>query len=186
MPKQLSLRELTEDEKREINRIANSRTEPARRVQRAKIIQAMVENPKLPAAKAGRLEGYECDAPGRLWVKRFNAQGLAGLEDEPRSGRPRTHSEQVRSALISLATHKPDSVGYPFKLWTLERLQVAFEEREKVHLSDSTIWTWLDEEGLEWKRQQSWFHEAEKHDPQFVEKRGPSSKPTSPRRRARG
>ena len=62
----------------------------------------------------------------------------------------------------------------PFKLWTLERLQSAFKERQGVHLSDSTIWTWLDEEGLKWKRQQSWFHEAEKHDVEFVEKRGAS------------
>jgi len=45
-----------------------------------------------------------------------------------------------------------------------------------VHLSDSTIWTWMAEEGFEWKRQESWFHEAEKHDLQFVEKRGASSR----------
>jgi hypothetical protein len=31
---------------------------------------------------------------------------------------------------------------------------------------------------LEWKRQQSWFHEAQRHDPQFVEKRGASSRLT--------
>jgi hypothetical protein len=36
----------------------------------------------------------------------------------------------------------------------------------------------MDEEGFEWKRQESWFHEAEKHDPQFVEKRDLSSKRT--------
>jgi transposase len=60
--------------------------------------------------------------------------------------------------LIDLATTKPDSLGYPFKQWTLERLQTAFKEGEGVYLSASTIWTWLDEEGLKWKRQQSWFH----------------------------
>lgn len=172
MPKLVRLRELREAEKEEIARIANSRTEPVRRVQRAKIIQFMVENPKLPASKAGRLAGYRSDLPGWEWVKRFNAQGLAGLEDMPRSGHPRTHDERVRSALIGLAIQKPDTLGYPFKLWTLERLQTAFKERHGVHLSDSTIWTWMNEEGLEWKRQQSWFHEAEKHDPEFVEKRG--------------
>jgi hypothetical protein len=41
-------------------------------------------------------------------------------------------------------------------------------------LSDSTIWEWVEGEGFKWKRQQSWFHEAEKHDPEFVEKRGAS------------
>ena len=61
---------------------------------------------------------------------------------------------------------------YPFELWTLERLQRAFKERQGVHLSDSTIWTWMEEEGFQWKRQQNWFHEAEQHDPEFVEKRG--------------
>jgi transposase len=176
MPRQVRLRAVTEDEKQEIARIVKSRTEPVRRVQRAKIIQAMLDDPKLPAGKAGRLAGYQSDVPGLLWVKRYNACGLAGLEDEPRPGHPRTHSEDVRGALISLATQKPDTLGYPFRLWTLERMQTACQERAGVHLSDSTIWEWLTEEGLEWRRQESWFHEAEKHDPQFVEKRGASSR----------
>ena len=173
MPRQVRLRELTDAEKREIVRLAKSRTEPARRVQRARIIQFMMEEPTLPAAAAGRRAGYQSDIPGPLWVKRFNAGGLAGLEDEPRAGHPRTHDETVRSALISLALQKPASLGYPFPLWTLARLQTAFQERQGVHLSDSTIWTWLAAEGLAWKRQQSWFHEVEQHDPLFVEKRGP-------------
>jgi transposase len=132
----------------------------------------MLGNPRLSAASAGKLAGYKLAAPGQLWVKRFNERGIAGLEDEPRPGHPRLHSEQTRSRLISLATQKPRTLGYPYQLWTLERLQIAFEEREGVHLSDSTIWTWLSEEGLEWKRQQSWFHEAARHDPEFVGKRG--------------
>jgi hypothetical protein len=80
---------------------------------------------------------------------------------------------------------KPAGLGEPFALWTLERLQRAFEARHGVHLSDSTIWTWLRDEGLVWKRQQSWFHEPARHDPAFAEKRGPSSRRTSPRQRTR-
>ena len=117
---------------------------------------------------------------GCTWVKRFNEGGLAVLADAPRGGRPPTHGPEVRSRLVSLATQKPRSLGFPFELWTLERLQREFEEREGVHLSDSTIWTWLRDEGLHWKRQQSWFHDAEQHDPEFVEKRGPSSRCTPP------
>lgn len=186
MPRKLQLRELTAEEQREIRRLAKSRTEPARRVQRAKIIEAMLDDPRLPASTAGQRAGYHTESAGWVWVKRFNAQGLAGLEDEARSGRKPTHDETVRSALISLATHTPESLGYPFKLWTLARLQRAFQDRQGVHLSDSTIWTGLDDEGLDWKRQQSWFHEAQKYDPQFVEKRGPSSRPTSRRPHGRG
>jgi len=172
MPRKLKLRELSEDERGEIARLVKSRTAPVRLVQRAGVIQAMLGNPRLSAASAGKLAGYKLAAPGQLWVKRFNERGIAGLEDEPRPGHPRLHSEQTRSRLISLATQKPRTLGYPYQLWTLERLQIAFEEREGVHLSDSTIWTWLSEEGLEWKRQQSWFHEAARHDPEFVGKRG--------------
>jgi len=172
MPKRIRLRSLTPDEKAEIQRLVSSRKEPIRLVQRARIIAYMVEEPELTATEAGLRAGFRSDAMGTIWVKRFNEEGLAGLEDRRRSGRKRTHSQEVRSALISLALQKPRSLGYPFELWTLERLQRAFKERQGVHLSDSTIWTWMDEEGFKWKRQQSWFHEVEKHDPEFVEKRG--------------
>lgn len=105
-------------------------------------------------------------------VKRFNEKGVAGLMDAERSGRPATHSQEVRSTLLDLALQKPRSLGYPFELWTLERLQRAFQERQGVHLSDSTIWTWVEAEGFRWRKQESWFHGPEKHDPEFVQKRG--------------
>jgi transposase len=178
MRKPVKLRTLTNEEVAEIRRLAASRTEPFRTVQRARLIAAMMDNPNLYASEAGKLVGYRSPITGVTWVKRFNEEGLAGLPDKKRGGRKPTHSQAVRSALISLALQKPNTLGYPFKLWTLERLQNAFEKREGVHLSDSTIWTWMAEEGFEWKRQESWFHEAEKHDPQFVEKRGVSSQPT--------
>ena len=138
------------------------------------MIVALLDNPKLHATQAGLEVGFSGRQSGLTWVKRFNENGVAGLEDKAKAGRPPTHDQKVRSALISLAQQKPDTLGYPFKLWTLERLQTAFKEREGVHLSDSTIWEWVEGEGFKWKRQQSWFHEAEKHDPEFVEKRGAS------------
>jgi len=170
----VKLRSLTTEEEAEIRRLAGSRKEPHRLVQRAKVIEAMLDDPKLYAIQAGLQAGFIGVQSGVTWVKRFNEKGVAGLEDKPKSGRPPTHDQKVRSALISLATQKPDTLGYPFKLWTLERLQTVFKEREGVHLSDSTIWEWVEGEGFKWKRQQSWFHEAEKHDPEFVEKRGAS------------
>ena len=172
MRKAVKLRSLATEEITEIKRLAASRKEPMRKVQRARIIAMLLEDPKLHASDAGLQAGFKSKQMGPEWVRRFNEHGLKGLEDQPRPGRKPIHAPEVRSALINLATQKPKSLGYPYELWTLERLQRAFEEREHTHLSDSTIWHWLDDEGLEWKRQQSWFHEAEKHDPEFVEKRG--------------
>jgi transposase len=174
----IKLRTLTAEEVTEIKRLAASRKEPMRLVQRARIIASMVEDNTLYASEAGQKAGYASVVTGPLWVRRFNEQGIAGLEDQPRPGRQPTYDQEVHSQLISLATQKPKTLGYPFALWTLERLQSAFQERHRIHLSDSTIWEWLAAEGLEWKRQESWFHEAEKHDPEFVEKRGASSQHT--------
>jgi transposase len=174
MRKAVKLRSLTTEEEVEIRRLAASRKAAHRLVQRAKVIVALLDDPKLHATQAGQQAGFSGRQSGVNWVKRFNAEGLVGLEDKPKAGRPPTHAQSVRSALISLAQQKPNTLGYPFKLWTLERLQTAFKERHGVHLSDSTIWEWVEAEGFKWKRQQSWFHEAEKHDPEFVEKRGAS------------
>jgi transposase len=172
MRKAVKLRSLTTEEDTEIRHLAASRKAPHRLVQRAQLIVAMLDDPQLHATHAGFRVGFSGGQSGINWVRRFNEAGIAGLEDKPKSGRPPTHDQKVRSELISLALQKPDSLGYSSKLWTLERLQTAFQERHGVHLSDSTIWEWVEAEGFEWKRQQSWFHEAEKHDPEFVEKRG--------------
>lgn len=171
----VKLREASSEESRELRRLAKSRTESARKVQRAKLIVVMLDNPELPASDAAKQVGFSSDGAGPLWVRRFNEEGIAGLEDKPRPGAPATHTEEVRSRVIDLALQKPASLGYPFALWTIARLQTAMQERHGLHLAQSTLWEWLDAEGLDWKRQQSWFQEPERHDPEFVEKRGPSS-----------
>jgi transposase len=172
VPKRIALRTLTSEEEAEVRRLAKSRKAAYRLVQRARMIEAMMDNRSLSATRAGKQVGFKGPQSGVHWVKRFNEKGIGGLQDGKRSGRPPIHSQETRSALLNLALQKPSSLGYPFELWTLERLQKAFKERKGVHLSDSTIWTWVEAEGFRWRKQQSWFHEAEKHDPEFVEKRG--------------
>ena len=171
MPKRIALRTLTTEEEAEVRRLAKSRKEPMRLVQRARVIEAMLDDPSLPASRAGEKVGFKGAPMGIRWVKRFNEAGLVGLMDGKRSGRPPTHSQETRSALLDLALQKPSSLGYPFQLWTLERLQRAFKERHGVHLSDSTIWTWVEAEGFRWRKQENWFHEPEQHVPEFAEKR---------------
>lgn len=173
MPERLQVREMKGEEERSLRELARARTASARLVQRARVVVTLLDEPRLGAAEAGQRAGYSNPASGRKWVKRFNEQGLAGLQDDARPGRPAVHTAEVRSKVIDLALQKPTSLGLPFALWTLERLQRELQKREGIYLSDSTIWEWVNAEGLVWKRQQSWFHEADKHDPQFVEKRGP-------------
>jgi transposase len=63
----------------------------------------------------------------------------------------------VRGKVLALARTKPRRLEYPFALWTLARLQQAFQERHGLGVSPATIRKWLQALGLVWKRQQSWF-----------------------------
>jgi transposase len=174
MPKQIRLRTLSAEEEQEVRRLARARKEGVELVRRARLIEYVLEHPEVPASRAGMRVGFGSNASGPQWVKRFNEEGVSGLRNRPKSGRPRRHSEARRSQVVDMALQKPETLGYPFKLWTLARLQVALWERCNFKVARGTIWKWLDAEGLKWKRQQSWFHDAERHDPEFVEKRGPS------------
>lgn len=168
MSDRIVLRPVTPEEKQEIRRLARSQTAPIRQVQRARIVAAMLEDPALSATAAGRQVGLS-NAVGGKWVRRFNEGGLEALEDQPRSGRPAAHPRPER-ALEAPGSGPPEAplswtavCGRPFALWTLERLQEAFFERAGIHLATSTIWEYVEAEGLSWKRQQSWFHEAKSY-----------------------
>jgi transposase len=177
----LKVRPLTAQEAEALKRFASSRTAPHRVVQRAQIIWASVHGEAVPAiARHVGLSAFRV----RAWLHRFNRQGLAGLADAPRSGRPRQHDDTARGTVIALARTKPRSLGCSFALWTLARLQQALQERHGLHVTPATIWKWLQAEGLVWKRQQSWFQVQ--GDAAFAENRGPSSRRTRSRSRSGG
>lgn len=177
MPKRIRLRTMSKEEETAIRKLAHARKASIEMVRRAQLLEYLLDHPDVPTSQASKAVGFVGAGSGIEWVKRFNAEGVAGLDNRPKSGRPVTHTEALRSQVLDLAVQKPQTLGYPFALWTLRRLQAAIAERYQVHLSASTIWEWLEAEGLDWKRQQSWFRDVEKHDPEFVEKRGPSSGP---------
>lgn len=69
-----------------IRRLAQSRTEPARLVERARIVWQAHHGHRVPAI--ARTVGV-CEATVRNWLTRFNAGGPAALQDSSRAGRPR-------------------------------------------------------------------------------------------------
>jgi transposase len=103
MRKAVKLRTLTAEEETEIQWIAASRKEPHNLVQRAKVLTAMLDNSKLRTTPAAHQGGFRAGQSGIRWVRRFNTEGLAGLQDKPKAGRPPTHNQTVRSTLIALA-----------------------------------------------------------------------------------
>ncbi len=61
MPKRIHLRTVTAEEEAAIRRLAASRKEPARLVQRAQVIVAMLDDPELTAVRRG------CEPDTRAW-----------------------------------------------------------------------------------------------------------------------
>ena len=115
----LRVRKLTQEEQDHLKRLSQSRTAPARQVERARIIQLAGEGRFVPAIAAHLHIGQDVV---RLWLTRFNAAGLAGLEDRPRAGRPPTYTaEQVGVVIATALTHHQD-LGQAFGSWTFLRL----------------------------------------------------------------
>jgi transposase len=175
MPRTLSLRELTTQERAALERLAHSRTTAARLVERARLVLALLDGERA-AALAQRLE---CTvATVYLWVHRFNDTGLAGLQDQPRKGRPPTYTREQVGVVVATALTDPQTLGLSFASWTLDRLGAYLAEHQGITMKRSRIDELLIAEGLRWRKEETWF--GERVDPDFAEKRGLSSSSTPP------
>lgn len=169
---------VSDEEREQLGRMARSRTAGAGLVRRARIVLHALEGLKVPDISA-RMN--LCGATVRHWLKRFNARGLQGLEEDVRSGRPPTYSAEQRSAVINTALTSPADLGLPFASWTLDRL-VAHLSEQGITMRRSRISEIFIQEGLKWRHEETWF--GERVDPDFARKRGRSSSSTRRRRPA--
>jgi transposase len=167
MPRLNPLRPLSDEEQQELERIAHSRTEAIRRVERARIILALANDEKASAV-AQQFKVSQASVHYRR--KRFNEAGLAGLEDLPRSGRPETYDETQRGQMVLTAKTNPEQLEMSFGHWTLDRLVEYVNECLQIAISRSQLADVLKQEGLKWYQEKTYFTESP--DPQFVDKRG--------------
>lgn len=81
--------------------------------------------------EVGRLLG---DAPRTVqyWVRRFEEQGLMGLVEGERAGRPRRLSDRQLEAVDSVLRQPPGSVGLAANLWDGKTLSAFIQQRYKV------------------------------------------------------
>src|SRR3979490_11160 len=100
--------------------ITRSRTEPASRVERARMLLAYRENPSFFAV--AHALGVHHQTVQRC-VERALAYGpMAALDDRPRSGKEPTSTAEAKPCLVSLACRKAKELGYPHELWTTRLL----------------------------------------------------------------
>ena len=102
---------MTDEEIGILAAIARSRSEPARRVERAQILLTYRENPSFFAVGQRLSVHHQTVQRG---VERAMAHGpLAALDDRPRPGKEPTITPEAKAWLVSLACDKAKEHGYP-------------------------------------------------------------------------
>src|SRR5436309_7607701 len=111
---------MTDEEIGRLAVIARSRSEAARRVERAQILLAYRQKPSFFAV--GQRLGLHHQTVQRC-VERALADGpLVALDDRPRPGKEPTITPEAKAWLVSLACDKAKDHGYPHELWTTRLL----------------------------------------------------------------
>jgi transposase len=100
--------------------IARSRTEPAGRVERARILLAYRKDPSFYAV--GQALGLHAQTVQRC-IERAKAEGaLAALDERPRPGKEPTITVEAKTWVVALACRKAKELGYPHEMWTTRLL----------------------------------------------------------------
>jgi transposase len=169
---------VTDEERGKVGRLTRARSAPVRLVTRARMVQLAIEGLTAPAI--ARELGVS-EKMVRIWLKRFALEGVAGLDDARRSGRPRTYTEAVYSQVVAKARGLPPKPAVndeeevaPTCHWTLDRLQSELA-KDGLPIKRSQIRRILHAEHIKWQKPRTWL---DSDDPEFAEKRGPSSRST--------
>jgi transposase len=184
MPKILQVRAAQdEQEERQVRKLAASRHGPADWIIHARMV-VLSWGGKRVEAIAKEVQSSAQTVRRRL--HRFDEEGIEGLGDRPRSGRPSRLTEAERSKLIELVRKTPpgrlerqadelvarDEEGSA--QWSLNALAQAAKE-DGIRVKRSQIRTILLREGVRWRHTHSW---GTSNDPDFVPK-GRRSLPTT-------
>src|SRR6202521_2916499 len=104
----------------QLRSMAQSRTEAASRVERARILLGYWNDSSFFAV--GQALGLHHQTVQRC-VERAVAEGpMAALDDRPRPGREPTITLEAKTWLMSLAGRQAKELGYPHELWTTRLL----------------------------------------------------------------
>src|SRR5579862_5460208 len=152
--------------------IAQSRTEPASRVERARILLSYREEPSFFAV--GQALGLHHQTVQRC-VERAVVEGpMAALDDRPRPGKEPTITIEAKAWLTSLACRKAKELGYPHELWTTRLLARHAREHGPAEghtclakLAQGTLCNILNEQEIKPHKVRYYL---ERRDPEFKQK----------------
>jgi transposase len=152
------LRPLTEEESQELHRVSRASSETRIRHQRAVALLAVSEGSSL--SEAARIAGWKSHDPVTRVSRRFNSVGLTALDDQPRSGHPRSYGSVHKARILQEARRPPDRKEDATGTWSLSLLQRALRSAPDglPSVSTFTILHTLHEAGYSWQKNRTWCH----------------------------
>lgn len=71
-----------------------------------------------------------------IWIKRFNKEGIKGLKDKPRSGRPSKLSKEETKELKEDLKKSPQDQGYKQHHWTTRLVRYHIKKKFSVEYKE--------------------------------------------------
>src|ERR1039458_781518 len=144
MPKHAAPLECSAEVRAELIAMSRSRTEEARMVERARLVLACLEGKEIQQVAREMGSSIPTGSKGR---KRFAREGLRGLRDRPRPGKPPRYGAAFRDRVLALLEQPP-----PAGLSHWDGVAVA----ERLGASVHAVWRVLRREGIYLQRLRTW------------------------------
>src|SRR3974390_902235 len=138
------------EDRRELERLAGSRTESKQMIERAQIVLGCLAGKRVK--EIARICGTRPNTVIK-WRQRFAQQGLAGLRDAPRPGAKPVYGADFRNRVLALLETAP-----PAGQASWDGPAVASALNGSVH----AVWRVLRHEGICLQRQRSWCVSTDK------------------------
>ena len=154
---------LTEDQRDELNFV--SRQAIGRVALRAHMVLLSDRGFTVPQIAAIHTCGEDVV---RIWLHRYEREGVDGLEDDPRSGRPL--KDPLAGPIVDAqASQSPSCSGHVQTCWSVALLAAFLAQRFRLVLSCASVRRWLHQMGWRWARPR--LAPARKPDPEAEAKR---------------
>jgi transposase len=102
------------------------------------------------------------------WVHRYNAEGLSGLIDRPRKGRPSRLSAAQQEMVKQAVLNTPEQYGYHSATWTGAMVLSYIENTFGISYKKAQIYNLLHVLGLSFQRGRASYPEANEREEQVM------------------
>lgn len=155
---------LSQNARTDLQAIMRAHSTPQSLALRARIVLRAAEVDRPTNLHIGHALGCSNLTVGK-WRQRYLALGVPGLQDAPRSGRPRTIASPTRVQVISVASTLPQDQDRTVTQWTLDAIvATCLDALHTDALSRSSIWRILHDVDLKPHKRAYWLNS---HDEDF-------------------